>query len=227
MFKWKKSNFGAGKAFMLFLLVMILLYPSNPAAGENEQCKHDLALNIELNSHELKTYHKYVKRYSHDRELRRNYSKHRNDFLWIQHQLASHGLPPDFAYIIVVESTMNPKLRSGKYHGIWQMTGYHCRGNDIKCLYSYRDSTKYAIRYLLELKSIFKNNHRYMIYGYNCGYGKIQRIMKHHHGHVPFHSLPLITRMYIPKMMAAKHVFENAFPAAKLKRHECSLTTIN
>ena len=223
MLPWRKFNcFGMGKAFTLFLFLVVFCCPSNSAASEN-QCSHELNFNVELNTHETGTYHKYIKRYRHDSQLRKNFYKHQSDFNWIRHQLASHGLPPDFAYIIVVESTMNPKLISGKYHGIWQMSGYHCRGNDIKCLYSYRESTKYAIKYLLELKKIFHNNHRYMIYGYNCGYGKIQRIMKHHGGKVPYHSLPLITRMYIPKMLAAKHVLENIFPSARFKGNECSV----
>ena len=223
MLPWRKFNcFGMGKAFLLFLFLCIFCCPSKTEANEN-QCSHEIKFNIELNSHETKTYHKYIKRYKHDSQLRKNFFKHKNDFNWIKHQLASHGLPPDFAYIIVVESTMNPKLKCGKYHGIWQMCGYHCKGNDIKCLYSYRESTKYAIKYLLELKNIFKNNHRYMIYGYNCGYGKIQRIMRNHRGKVPHNSLPLITRMYIPKMLAAKHVLENLFPSAKFRGYECSV----
>lgn len=223
MLPWRKFNcFGMGKAFLLFLFLCIFCCPSKTEANEN-QCSHEIKFNVELNSHETKTYHKYIKRYKHDSQLRKNFFKHRVDFNWIRHQLASHGLPPDFAYIIVVESTMNPKLKCGKYHGIWQMCGYHCKGNDIKCLYSYRESTKYAIKYLLELKNIFKNNHRYMIYGYNCGYGKIQRIMRNHGGKVPHSSLPLITRMYIPKMLAAKHVLENLFPSAKFRGYECSV----
>jgi len=223
MLPWRKFNcFGMGKAFLLFLFLGIFCCPSKTAANGN-QCSHEIKFNVELNSHETKTYHKYIKRYKHDSQLRKNFFKHKNDFNWIRHRLASHGLPPDFAYIIVVESTMNPKLKSGKYHGIWQMSGYHCKGNDIKCLYSYRESTKYAIKYLLELKNIFKNNHRYMIYGYNCGYGKIQRIMRNHRGKVPHNSLPLITRMYIPKMLAAKHVLENLFPSAKFRGYECSV----
>jgi len=223
MLPWRKFNcFGMGKAFLLFLFLGIFCCPSKTAANGN-QCSHEIKFNVELNSHETKTYHKYIKRYKHDSQLRKNFFKHKNDFNWIRHQLASHGLPPDFAYIIVVESTMNPKLKSGKYHGVWQMSGYHCKGNDIKCLYSYRESTKYAIKYLLELKNIFKNNHRYMIYGYNCGYGKIQRIMRNHRGKVPHNSLPLITRMYIPKMLAAKHVLENLFPSAKFRGYECSV----
>ncbi len=222
MLPWRKFNyFGMGKVFLLFLFLGIFCCPLKTAA-EN-QCIHDIKLNIELNHHELNTYHKYIKRYRNDTQLKKNFVKHQNDLKWIRHQLSSNGLPPDFAYIIVVESTMNPKLKSGKYHGIWQMSGYHCKGNDIKCLYSYRESTKYAIKYLLELKNIFKNNHRYMIYGYNCGYGKIQRIMRNHRGKVPHNSLPLITRMYIPKMLAAKHVLENLFPSAKFRGYECSV----
>ena len=182
--------------------------------NNNESCIKEIKFNVSLNKSEIHTYHKYLKRYSKDDELKRNYLKHKDDYLWIRDQLMINNLPPDLVYIIVVESTMNPKLRSGSYHGIWQMSKYHCKGNDVNCLYSYRASTKYAIKYLLELKEIFHNDHRKMIYGYNCGYGKILGIMKRNHGNVPFHKLPLVTRMYIPKMMAAKHVLEHIFPAA-------------
>lgn len=183
----------------------------------NQTCIYKNKFNVTLNKSETYTYNKYLKRYSKDSELKRNYLKHKKDYLWIRDQLRQNNLPPDLVYIIVVESTMNPKLKSGSYHGIWQMSKYHCRGDDIKCLYSYRESTKYAIRYLLELKEIFNNDHRKMVYGYNCGYGRILGIMKRNNGNVPFHKLPLVTRLYIPKMLAAKHVLENVFPAAEFE----------
>ena len=210
--------------FLMFSIILLFSHPINICSNAI-QCKinsieeeiQTIKFNVTLSQHEIKTYHKYVKRYSKDRQLYNNYKKHYDDYKWIREQLNHHNLPPDLVYIIVVESTMNPKLKSGRYHGIWQMSKYHCKGDDINCLYSYRESTKYAIKYLLELKEIFNNNHRNMIYGYNCGYGRILSIMKKHNNQVPFNSLPHITKLYIPKMLAAKHVLENVFPAAEFE----------
>ncbi len=129
----------------------------------------------------------------------------------IRNALREAGLPEDLVYKAMIESGFNPRAYSrARAVGIWQFVGGTAR------LYGLRNtsgiderrdpekSTRAAIRHIKHLYGLF-GDWRLVIAAYNCGQGRLQRIIERS-GTSDFwklKGLPRETRRHVPRFMAA------------------------
>lgn len=221
---------------MITILVLIISYPNiaknqiyqnttvstnklfqkkiNIIVDELEKIKKQTLynFNIPLTEKEEIKLQNYINRYDSQEKLKEKIQKNEDLILYVRNKLKEADLPPDFVYIIAVESTFNNKLTYKNTHGLWQLwyPGFKRFGlknfNDVFCP---KKSTKYAILYLKHLFDKFNGNQRHVIYAYNVGETKIQSLVNKYNGEIPPNKLPKITRQYIPKMIAFKTIVES------------------
>ena len=129
----------------------------------------------------------------------------------IQEALQEAGLPQDLVYKAMIESGFNPKAysRAGAA-GLWQFVSSTAPLYGLKRNFwidERRDpekSTHAAIRHIQHLYKLFED-WRLVIAAYNCGQGRLSRIMEKS-GTRDFwelHGLPRETRNHVPRFMAA------------------------
>jgi len=141
--------------------------------------------------------------------------------------LEQQHLPGDLAYVPLVESALEPGRSRAGAVGLWQLTpvtakAYGLRvGSEVDERMSVVKSTRAACQYLRELILDFGNGSSIMLAlaAYNSGPSKVKQAIKA----VPdpikqrnfwylyrVHALPLETREYVPKVIAAMIVARNA-----------------
>ena len=129
----------------------------------------------------------------------------------IRKALREAGLPEDLVYKAMIESGFNPRAFSrARAAGIWQFVRGTARLYSLKnnsWIDERRDpekSTRAAIRHIHHLYGLF-GDWRLVIAAYNCGQGRLQRIIQRS-GTDDFwklRGLPRETRRHVPRFMAA------------------------
>ena len=129
----------------------------------------------------------------------------------IRNALREAGLPQDLVYKAMIESGFNPRAYSrARAAGIWQFVRGTARLYGLKnnhYIDERRDpekSTRAAIRHIQHLYGLF-GDWRLVIAAYNCGQGRLDRIIKRS-GTTNFwklKGLPRETRRHVPRFMAA------------------------
>ena len=136
---------------------------------------------------------------------------------FIHHQTKMRGLPAELALIPVIESEFNPNDKSHKgATGLWQLMSQtaHELGVKVRSGYDGRRnvvaSTKAALAYFKDLGVMFKGDWYLAIAAYNCGQVRVQSAMKKKKSNSFWNlSLPLETRLYVPKLLAVAEIVKN------------------
>jgi len=165
-----------------------------------------IELNIILSKHEETKKHNFIIN-KYQKEFYTKLFEVNKEFIdYVKQQLTIAKLPQEFAYIMVIESNLNPKVTYQDTHGLWQLKKYHymkpfglTNKSDLFCP---AKSTDIAINYFKYLEEKFNGDHRLMIYAYNAGETKIKKLYNQYNGNIPLTALPLITQSYIPKLLA-------------------------
>jgi membrane-bound lytic murein transglycosylase D len=154
----------------------------------------------------------------------------------ISKKLAERDMPQDLVYLAMMESGFSPKaFSSASASGLWQFmpaTGKHY-GLEINRAVDERNdpelATDAALDYLDRLHDRFGSWYLAAA-AYNCGQGRLARIMRQHTGSVKgtdadFYTiaryLPGETREYVPRIIAAARIGNDAeaFGFAEVERH--------
>ena len=129
----------------------------------------------------------------------------------IREALRDAGLPEDLVYKAMIESGFNPRAYSrARAVGIWQFVPGTARLYGLKndgFIDERRDpekSTRAAIRHIHHLYGLF-GDWRLVIAAYNCGQGRLQRIIQRSRtdDFWRLRGLPRETRRHVPRFMAA------------------------
>lgn len=129
----------------------------------------------------------------------------------IRNALREAGLPEDLVYKAMIESGFNPRAYSrARAAGIWQFVRGTARLYGLKnngYIDERRDpvkSTRAAIRHIRHLYGLF-GDWRLVIAAYNCGQGRLERIIKRSgtNDFWKLKGLPRETRRHVPRFMAA------------------------
>lgn len=135
------------------------------------------------------------------------------DFIpMIERELSEHGVPPELAYLPMVESRFRPDAVGRTAVGLWQFTRSTARLYGLRVDRSVderRDpakSSRAAARYLRDLYDQFES-WDLALAAYNAGPARVRRALKRRPSATFFELarhrlLPPITRRYVPKVLA-------------------------
>ncbi len=141
---------------------------------------------------------------------------------YIVDEIEKRGMPTEIALLPFVESAMNPKaLSSSKAAGLWQFipsTGKSYNLSQNWWVDNRRDvvkSTQAALDYLQKIYEMHNNDWFLALASYNWGEGAVGRaVRKNQAKGLPATYLdlkmPTETRHYVPKLIALKHLIQNA-----------------
>jgi soluble lytic murein transglycosylase-like protein/LysM repeat protein len=143
-------------------------------------------------------------------------------YLMMIHRIfKEYGLPPNLAYLAVVESNFNPDARSSANAvGLWQFMSYTGKSFGLARSwwhderYDPEKSTVAAAKYLKHLHKRFKGNWELAMAAYNSGSGTVRRaIRKAKRAGKPTDywslKLPRETRGYVPAFYAVATIFKD------------------
>ena len=134
-----------------------------------------------------------------------------------EERLDHYGLPLELKYLAVIESALNPKIRSrAGAVGLWPFMYGTAKVYDLK-VSNYVDermdpymSTDAACRHLKDLYETF-GDWNLVLAAYNAGPGRVRKAIRYSGGKVLFHEierfLPSETRNYVPKFNAMAYLF--------------------
>jgi len=134
----------------------------------------------------------------------------------IEQKLRTRLLPLDLKYVVLVESDLRPKARSGAgAAGPWQFMLPTAQQFQLQCdgqvdeRLEFGRATDAALNYLQKLHRQF-NDWPLALAAYNCGEGRVQKAMAAQGVQGYYHlSLPNETERYVYRVLAAKIVLEN------------------
>ncbi|GAB4377231.1 MAG: hypothetical protein Kow0075_05410 [Salibacteraceae bacterium] len=141
-------------------------------------------------------------------------------FPMIEEALDRYGLPLELKYLAVVESALNPTVRSrAGATGLWQFMYGTAKVFGLK-IDSYIDercdpqrSTEAACKYLQHLYNLF-GDWNLALAAYNCGEGRVARAIRRAGGQKDYWAiypyLPRETRGYVPAFIAVNYLFAHA-----------------
>lgn len=149
-------------------------------------------------------------------------TKRANPYLYlVTQEVEKAGLPIELALLPIVESAYYPFSYShGTASGLWQFIPSTGKLYGLKQNYwvderrSVIRSTRAAVAYLKNLKTLFKGDWLLAIAAYNSGPGRVQRAIKKNKAqgkktdfwHI---SLPAETRGYVPRLLAVAALIKN------------------
>jgi soluble lytic murein transglycosylase-like protein len=165
----------------------------------------------------------FIRRYQGpDREnMERALNRSRRELETARQQLQDDNLPPDLAYMVLVESAfIKGSTSSAGAAGLWQFTPSTAKAYGLKVTGSVderlntRKSTQAAGRYMRELILDFGAGSSVMLAlaAYNLGPGKVKRAVRTVNDPIKernfwylyrVRALPAETRSYVPKIIAA------------------------
>lgn len=142
--------------------------------------------------------------------------RHKEYFPMFAKKLKEHGMPESLKYLTIVESGINPQIKSpvGAL-GLWQFMPY--TGKQYKLNYDYyidermdpEKSTEAACLYLKDLYRMF-GDWELALASYNCGPGNVRKAIRRSGYKKTFWEiypyLPKETRSYVPQFMAAIYI---------------------
>lgn len=160
---------------------------------------------------------KHVKKYISFNSLPKTKGRAQFYFYFFKEKLKEYRLPEELKYLAIIESNLNAKAISpAGAKGLWQFmpkTGaqYGLYENDkISLFFDPIASTDAACRYLKDLYEQF-NDWELALAAYNCGPGRISKLIKKT-GRKTFWSLlpylPRETQNYVPSFLAVKYIFD-------------------
>lgn len=147
----------------------------------------------------------------------------RKYLFYVVEELERRGMPTELALLPYVESAFNPQaVSSAKAAGMWQFMPATGKDFDLK-QNLFRDdrrdvlaSTRAALDYLQMLHGMFNDWHLALA-AYNWGQGSVKKAVERNQkkglptGYEDL-SMPMETRLYVPKLQAIKNIVAN--PAA-------------
>ncbi|MDO5056319.1 MAG: transglycosylase SLT domain-containing protein [Lautropia sp.] len=154
--------------------------------------------------------------------LQRMFSRGSRYLHHIVEEIEKRGMPTELALLPFVESAMNPTaLSSAKAAGLWQFIPSTGRHYDLKQNWwvdNRRDvvhSTRAALDYLQAIYKLNDNDWFLALASYNWGEGSVRRAVRANqaagrpagYAHL---RMPTETRHYVPKLLALKHLVQNA-----------------
>ena len=144
-------------------------------------------------------------------------------FGYVVDEFIKAGLPTEYALVPVIESRYNPAARSNAGPaGMWQFIALTARNQGITMRggydgrYSVVESTRAAARYFKILHSMFGQNWRVAVMGYNAGeyrvIGAIKRsgMSQRKADAAKVQGVPALTRAYVEKLHAISCLIEQA-----------------
>ena len=149
--------------------------------------------------------------------LLRMTERSRKYLFYIVEELELRGMPTELALLPFIESAFNPQAVSGaKAAGMWQFMPATGKFFELK-QNAFRDdrrdvmaSTRAALDYLQKLYAMFGDWHLALA-AYNWGEGSVGRAIAKNQrlgqatGY-PYLTMPMETRMYVPKLQAVKNI---------------------
>ena len=164
---------------------------------------------------------KFVKVYSKNNHVKicLNRASSKRYLNYIHRVFYKYQLPPELAYLPILESCFDTKADSGHARGMWQFirsTGEEY-GLSVGLFtderLNWRKATHSAARYLKKLGDIFNRNWELALAGYNGGPNYMKRQMESQ-GTRNFWKLKLRkeTYEYVPKFLAMLIVARNKYP---------------
>jgi membrane-bound lytic murein transglycosylase D len=137
-------------------------------------------------------------------------------FPYLEVTLAKENMPQDIKYLVIVESGLLPRAKSGKGAvGFWQFMPDTATRNglrsdnqiDERC--DFEQSTAAALKYLKNLQEMF-GTWTLSMAAYNCGEQRVQDAIKEQR-QTDFYNLklPEETERYLYQIAAAKMIMEN------------------
>ena len=160
--------------------------------------------------------------------VERALGRSRRDLDVIREVLLQENLPPDLAYMVLVESAfLKNSMSPAGAAGPWQFTAETARAYGMKVnekadeRFDLRKSTKAASRYIRELILDFGSGSSVMLAlaAYNLGPGKVKRAIRKVEDPIKqrnfwylyrVRALPIETRQYVPKIIAGMVIGRNA-----------------
>lgn len=138
---------------------------------------------------------------------------------YLQGELEKAGLPPQLAYVAMVESHFTPKIDShAGAGGMWQFMPATARRYQLRQdqfvdeRYNWQSSTQAAIEYFKYLYEFFDGSWELAIAAYNMGEGGLSRAIEANSGERSFwklieeapaaHRIKTETKRYVPKVLA-------------------------
>ena len=139
---------------------------------------------------------------------------------YIRKELKKRNLPPELAFLPMLESSFNPKAKSQTGAlGMWQFTKGTARDYGLRVGWirderlNWQKSTRAALDYLDRLNKKFKNNWELALAAYNGGPGYIERSMKKQRtGNFWKLKLRKESHEYVPKFIAMLQVARKKYP---------------
>jgi membrane-bound lytic murein transglycosylase D len=140
---------------------------------------------------------------------------------YIVEEVEKRGMPMEIALLPAIESAYQPHAYSrARAVGLWQFIPSTGRLYGLKANWWYdgrRDviaSTQAALDYLEKLNKDFKGDWQLALAAYNCGEGKVARLMAQNRRKglsTAYQDLPLPreTKNYVPKLMAMVNIITN------------------
>jgi len=140
-------------------------------------------------------------------------------FPMFEEMLDKYNLPMELKYLPIIESALNPSIRSSANAvGLWQFMYGTAKmyklevGTFVDERCDPAKETEAAVKYLRDLYDIYHDWHL-VIAAYNCGPGNVNKaIMRsggaHNYWSI-YYKLPRETRGYVPAFIAAAYVMEN------------------
>ena len=164
---------------------------------------------------------KFVKVYSKNNHVKicLNRASSKRYLNYIHRVFYKYQLPPELAYLPILESCFDTKADSGRARGMWQFTRSTGEEYGLSVGFftderlNWRKATHSAARYLKKLGDIFNRNWELALAGYNGGPNYMKRQMESQ-GTGNFWKLKLRkeTYEYVPKFLAMLKVARNKFP---------------
>ena len=164
---------------------------------------------------------KYINIYDKNKHVKTclDRAKSRRYLYYIHRVFYKYELPPELAYLPILESCFDYKADSGSARGMWQFTKATAKdyGLDVSFLsderLNWRKSTDSAARYLKILGQRFQNNWELALAGYNGGPNYMEKQIRSQ-GTRDFWKLKLRkeTQEYVPKFLAMLRVAKSRYP---------------
>ncbi len=164
---------------------------------------------------------KYVDIYKKNKHVKTclDRAKSRRYLYYIHRVFYKYELPPELAYLPILESCFDYKADSGSARGMWQFTKATAKdyGLDVSFLsderLNWRKSTDSAARYLKILGERFENNWELALAGYNGGPNYMEKQIRSQRTR-NFWKLKLRkeTYEYVPKFLAMLRVAKSRYP---------------
>ncbi len=159
---------------------------------------------------------------AHRESLQRMFSRGGRYLYFILEEVERRGMPAELALLPFVESAMNPvALSSAQAAGLWQFIPSTGKQYDLSQNWwvdNRRDvvqSTRAALDYLQKIYEMNERDWFLALASYNWGENAVARAVKNNRARgLPVDylslSMPNETRNYVPKLIAIKHIVQNA-----------------